>query len=72
MKTTQSTKQQHTPKLPREDAAYIAHTANAYPQLVEYIRSVIRATPALSDATPYEMFAFKEGRALLRELGEDA
>lgn len=53
-----------------QQADYIAHAANAYVRLVEYVRDVIRRTPALSDATPYEMQCFKEARALLRELGE--
>ena len=54
------------------NAAYIAHAANAYPRLVAALRKMIRTyTPALTDATPEEMFCFKEYTALLRELGEE-
>ena len=62
----------------QQNAAYIVHACNAYPQLVadreemrEYLRSIIRNSPALPDANPAEMFAFKEGRALLVRLGGD-
>ena len=45
-----------------QDAAYIAHAANAYPKLVEALREVI--------AGRYEADASR-ARALLRELGEE-
>lgn len=46
-----------------QDSAYIAHTANAYPKLIEALRDAIATTPPNS--------SFLESRiALLRELGE--
>lgn len=45
---------------PQQNAAYIAHAANAYPKLVEFVRTVAADRDA------------EDARALLRELGEDA
>ena len=56
-----------------DDAAYIAHTANAYPGLVERVNRVAHWQPSVDDerlavsAIDREIYA---ARALLRELGE--
>lgn len=44
--------------LSREDAAYVAHAANAYPKLVEFLRDVANDEHAVA------------ARALLTEIGE--
>ena len=43
---------------------------DAYPVLIEFVRAMVRMAPALSDANQMEMYAAKEGRGILRELGE--
>lgn len=51
------------------DAEYTAHTANAYPKLVEALRTVIDS--ADSSISPEAFRREKLARALLRELGEE-
>ena len=48
-----------------QDAAYIAHAANAYPKLVEALHDVLRQVKAYEGQ-------HDRLRDLLRELGEDA
>lgn len=53
-----------------DDAAYIAHSANAYPQLVEALRNL---SPAFGECVRSGLFEAKHVDAvvaLLRELGE--
>ena len=51
-----------------QDAAYIAHAANAYPRLVKKGQALLRSIePALTMS-----MAEVEFRALLREIGEEA
>ncbi len=57
------------------DAAYIVHTANAYPRLVEALREWIKLAPELMEQLPgaYEEVVRLRRNAdyfLLRELGE--
>ena len=69
-----------TAKIARDDAAYIAHAANAYPRLVAALRSQIADLEAVYDAAKSKksgvevtlgMFRrLNTARALLRELGE--
>ena len=49
------------------DAAYIAHSANAYPRLVEALGDALRVSDPLGDSQ--EGWCVRS-RALLRELGE--
>ena len=61
----------------RIDAAYITHTANAYPKLVEALRSAVDAIPAEYCGHEGQCGADVKGcyvrkfAALMRELGED-
>ena len=67
-----------------EDAAYIAHACNAYPKLIEALRSMeqwARDLSEQSDANALDglerlrrehCLQYNDARALLRELGEDA
>lgn len=53
-----------------QNAAYIAHAANAYPRLVAALRA---ATARLQQETDGDAWTLhQQGAALLRELGEDA
>lgn len=54
------------PELAPENAAYIAHAANAYPRLVEALREQLQAYEG--DFGPQHIST--RHRALLRELGE--
>jgi hypothetical protein len=56
-----------------KDAAYIAHAANAYPKLVEALRSGIMSLEAFVaiDRIPANNAGLRDMRALLRELGEE-
>ncbi len=61
------------------DAAYIAHAANAYPQLVEALRAMIEHPNPGAVADPMkrhkmqaeQIAACGNARALLRSLGEE-
>ena len=62
-----------------EDAAYIAHAANAYPKLVQALKGALNiyALQALRDcADPKMLEGWRKNqesvKALLRELGEEA
>lgn len=50
-----------------EDAAYIAHAANAYPRLVEALRQMVGAMHQMDKGHHGDVLA---AAALLRELGE--
>lgn len=50
-----------------EDAAYIAHAANAYPKLVEALRALHKEAGDFYGTTKN----MRKARALLRQLGED-
>ena len=50
-----------------DDAAYLAHSANAYPKLIEALKTFADMTP---DAEGGAWIA-KHSAALLRELGEE-
>lgn len=55
-----------------ENAAYIAHTANAYPRLVEALRGMVDVADTLGGNAPEILWRQAEAsRALLRELGEE-
>lgn len=65
------------------DAAYIVHAANAYPKLVEALHNLLVMLPSADnegndqDRIPASFnyvrwLDIREGRALLRELGEEA
>ena len=55
-----------------EDAAYIVHAANAYPKLVEALRSLVKAEEEYGDQGNVAINeAWMPAAALLRELGED-
>ena len=51
------------------DAAYIAHSANAYPRLVEALRKLERACYSQGGSIAHTP-VLQEAGALLRELGE--
>lgn len=58
-----------------QDAAYAAHTANAYPKLVEVLRACIRADNLRAfergqREPEFQHSADHPARALLRDLGE--
>lgn len=55
-----------------EDAAYIAHAANAYPKLVEALRAAANHINRITNpAANYGEFQeVRTARALLRDLGE--
>ena len=54
-----------------QNAAYIAHAANAYPRLVEALRECEQQLIDTSGRIG-EVMAKQHARTLLRELGEDA
>ena len=51
-----------------DDAAYIVHAANAYPRLVQALRSVHEAEEGIGETDRPHFVAL---RVLLRELGEE-
>ncbi len=59
------------PKARADDAAYIAHAANAYPKLVEALRDAANGLDTTGQTTPQSNAARNNARALLRELGEE-
>jgi hypothetical protein len=57
----------------RNDAAYIAHAANAYPRLVEALRALEQACYVYGQGSQVpDLPVLKQAGALLRELGEVA
>lgn len=59
----------HIPKRNHDDAAHIAHVANAYPKLVEALRDLMR-DEKLDDDDPKLIATREQCGTLLRELGE--
>jgi hypothetical protein len=55
----------------RQDAAYIAHAANAYSKLVEALRLAANGLDTTGQTTKQSNDARNHARALLRELGEE-
>jgi hypothetical protein len=54
-----------------QDAAYIAHAANAYPKLVAALRLAANGLDTTGQTTKQSNDARNHARALLRELGEE-
>ena len=65
----------YTNEANKENAAYLAHAANAYPKLVAALREYVNVVESVNNPNSFGVEVRDAGapaRALLRSLGEDA